>query len=100
MSDHTVNVHAGKKDVLWNYVGTFMSMASNFLLIPLLLVFLSSEEIGYGTYSLQSPGLHSFLNSVSPPLSQGIYYSVYLASVSYLNKDGTLTRLAEKWIGI
>lgn len=44
--DHTFNVHTGKKDVLWNYISTFMSMASNFLLIPLLLVFLSNEEIG------------------------------------------------------
>ena len=91
MSDHTVNVHAGKKDVLWNYVGTFMSMASNFLLIPLLLVFLSSEEIGLWYVFVAIAGFAQLLE-----FGFTSYYSVYLASVSYLNKDGTLTRLAEK----
>ena len=35
-----------KNDVVWNYVGTLFSMASGFLLLPLLLVFLTDNELG------------------------------------------------------
>lgn len=39
-------IAATRKDVLWNYVGTISSMAGNFFLLPLLLVFLSADEVG------------------------------------------------------
>lgn len=35
-----------KSDVIWNYIGTIASMASNFLLLPLLMVYLTKEQIG------------------------------------------------------
>lgn len=33
-------------DILWNYVGTFVSMASGFFLLPLLMRYLTSDELG------------------------------------------------------
>ena len=33
-------------DVTWNYVGTIVSMASGFVLLPLLMHFLNDEELG------------------------------------------------------
>lgn len=35
-----------RTDVVWNYIGTVVSMASGFVLLPLLLVFLSADELG------------------------------------------------------
>ena len=35
-----------KRDITWNYAGTLFSMLGNYLLLPLLLLFLSSEELG------------------------------------------------------
>lgn len=35
-----------KKDVIWNYIGTVMSMASGFVLLPFLLIFLSEDDLG------------------------------------------------------
>lgn len=35
-----------KSDIIWNYIGTIMSMASGFLLLPFLLAFLNDSEVG------------------------------------------------------
>ena len=87
MSDHTVNVHAGKKDVLWNYVGTFMSMASNFLLIPLLLVFLSSEEIGLWYVFVAIAGFAQLLEfGFTSTLARNLLFC--LSGVRKLSKQG------------
>lgn len=40
------SVRTTKSDVVWNYVGTFASMACNFVLLPLLLLFLSGDQMG------------------------------------------------------
>ena len=34
------------KDIIWSYIGTIMSMASNFIILPFLMYFLSSEMLG------------------------------------------------------
>ena len=34
------------KDVIWNYIGTIVSMSSGFVLLPFLMHFLTSEELG------------------------------------------------------
>jgi len=39
-------IKASKVDVIWNYVGTVISMASGFVLLPLLLAYLTDEELG------------------------------------------------------
>ena len=41
-----MRIRASKRDVLWNYIGTIVSMTSGFILTPLLLMFLTEEEIG------------------------------------------------------
>ncbi|NEG89960.1 O-unit flippase-like protein [Bifidobacterium aerophilum] len=35
-----------RSDIIWNYVGTVVSMASGFILLPLLMRFLSGDELG------------------------------------------------------
>ncbi|MDO4291396.1 MAG: O-unit flippase-like protein [Eggerthellaceae bacterium] len=39
-------IRTTRSDVIWNYVGTTVSMASGFVLLPLLIYFLSGEELG------------------------------------------------------
>lgn len=39
-------ISTSKSDVIWNYIGTITSMVSGFALLPLLMAFLSSEELG------------------------------------------------------
>lgn len=41
-----MKVEAKKSDIAWNYIGTFVSMFGTLMLLPLLLKFLSDEEIG------------------------------------------------------
>ena len=41
-----VRIKATKADVIWGYCGTILSMASGFILLPMLLFFLSGEELG------------------------------------------------------
>ena len=41
-----MEISTSKRDVIWNYVGTFVSMTSGFILLPLLLAFLTEDELG------------------------------------------------------
>lgn len=41
-----MKINVSKKDVIWNYIGTFMSLASNVIIIPFLVYFLSSDMLG------------------------------------------------------
>ena len=40
------SVQTSKADVIWNYIGTVVSMASGFVLLPLLMHFLTPDELG------------------------------------------------------
>lgn len=60
-----IKIRASKKDIIWNYVGTIFSISSNFILIPLLLIFLTNEQIGpFGMFLLPLLVLRSCLNLV------------------------------------
>lgn len=39
-------INTNSLDIIWNYIGTIVSMASGFVLLPLLMRFLTSEELG------------------------------------------------------
>ncbi|QOS67599.1 hypothetical protein GS424_013930 [Eggerthella guodeyinii] len=41
-----VKIETRKQDIVWNYIGTIVSMASGFLLLPFLLAFLDDSEVG------------------------------------------------------
>ena len=40
------SIRTSRADVIWNYVGTVVSMASGFVLLPLLMRFLTPDELG------------------------------------------------------
>lgn len=41
-----MRIEITRRDILWNYAGTIVSMASNFMLLPVLIAFLSDEMLG------------------------------------------------------
>lgn len=76
-----------RSDVVWNYVGTFFSMASNFILIPLLLAFLSTEQIGLWYVFTALSGFAQLLEfGFTSTLSRNILYC--LSGARKLSKQG------------
>lgn len=46
MDEKKLRVNLSKKDVIWSYIGTIMSMASNLLLLPFIVYFLDDDMYG------------------------------------------------------
>lgn len=70
-------INTTKKDVIWNYIGTIVSISSNFILIPLLLIFLSSEQIGLWYVFVAIAGFAQLLEfGFTSTLSRNILYSL------------------------
>lgn len=81
------SIAVSKRDVVWNYVGTIASMASNFVLLPLLLVFLSSEQIGLWYVFVAISGFAQLLEfGFTSTLSRNILYC--LSGAKKLSKQG------------
>lgn len=80
-------VTVSKRDVIWNYVGTIASMGSNFLLLPLLLSFLSSAQIGLWYVFVAISGFAQLLEfGFTSTLSRNILYC--LSGAKKLTKQG------------
>ncbi len=50
-----MGIKANRRDIIWNYIGIFFSMGANFIMLPFMLHFLSSDSIGLW-YVYQSLG--------------------------------------------
>ena len=80
-------IAARKSDIIWNYVGTIASMGSNFLLIPLLLVFLTTEQMGLWYVFIALSGLAQLLEfGFTSTLSRNIVYC--LSGARRLTRQG------------
>lgn len=74
-------------DVVWNYVGTLMSMGSNFLLVPLLVYFLSNEQVGLWYVFTALTGFAQLLEfGFTATLSRNILF--VLSGARRLSKQG------------
>lgn len=83
----TLKIVTTSSDVIWNYVGTVLSMAGNFLLIPLLLAFLSTEQVGLWYVFMAIAGFAQLLEfGFTATLSRNILYC--LSGVRRLTKQG------------
>jgi len=64
-----------KSDVLWNYIGTFMSLGSNFLMLPFMLYFLDGEGLGLWYVFLSIGGIVNLFDfGFNPTLARNIAY--------------------------
>lgn len=85
--ERTIKVSLNNRDIIWNYVGTVTSMASNFLLIPMLLAFLSTEQIGLWYVFVALEGFSNLLEfGFTATLARNILY--VLSGARRLTKEG------------
>lgn len=85
MGKAAINVR--KRDIVWNYIGTAVSMSSNFVLLPLLLLFLTSEQIGLWYVFVAIAGFAQLLEfGFTATLSRNILYC--LSGAQELAKTG------------
>lgn len=84
-------LQARRGDVIWNYVGTIVSMGSGFILLPILLAFLSADELGlwYAFLAVSNFTL-LFEFGFSPTFARNIVYC--LSGVSSLSREGKTER--------
>lgn len=66
-----------KADIVWNYLGTIVSMLSGFVLLPLLMLYLTDEELGlWYVYLALSNFALLFEFGFSPTFARNIVYVV------------------------
>jgi O-antigen/teichoic acid export membrane protein len=77
----------GRKDVVWNFAGTFMRVASGLIVLPLVLHLLPSQEVGLWNIFLTVGGLAALLDfGFSNAFSRNITY--IFSGVKELKKEG------------
>lgn len=82
-----MKVSTTKKDVFWNYLGTLVSMASGFILLPMLLLFLSEDELGlWYVFVAISNFTMLFEFGFNPTFARNIVYCI--SGVKSLSKEG------------
>ena len=71
------SIKTRKADVIWNYIGTIISMSSGFVLLPLLMFYLTDEELGlWYVYLALSNFALLFEFGFSPTFARNIVYVV------------------------
>lgn len=76
-----------KKNVIWSYASTIFSMASNFLLLPLIFYFLNKNEIGYWYLILSVNSLTALFDfGFDPAFARNIAY--VWSGISSLKNQG------------
>jgi hypothetical protein len=80
----------GRKDVIWNFAGTFMRIASGLLVLPLVLHLLPSKEVGLWNIFLTIGGLAALLDfGFSNAFSRNITY--VFSGAKELKSEGYVT---------
>ena len=75
VADTQPMVSVTKRDVVWNYVGTIASMGSNFILLPMLIFFLTDEQLGLWYVFVAISGFAQLLElGFATTLSRNILY--------------------------
>ncbi|MFR1822663.1 MAG: O-unit flippase-like protein [Clostridium saudiense] len=83
-----MKIKVSNKDIIWNYIGVIMTLGSNFLLLPFMMVYLDSNQLGLW-YVFQSIGniVVLFDFGFNPTLARNVAYC--WSGVSSLKKEGT-----------
>lgn len=81
------NIKIGRRDIIWSYVGNFLKLAINIILLPLILKYLSDDELGMW-YVFASIGQLVILLDFgfAPALSRNISY--VWCGANQLSKEG------------
>lgn len=91
-----VNINISKKDVIWNYISKFFQIGTGFITLPLILHFLTAEEIGMNYLMLTVSSIVALLDfGFGPQFGRNFSY-VNSGAQSLLkegieeNKDGDI----------
>ena len=80
-------ITTSRSDVIWNYVGTLVSMASGFLLLPLLVYYLSAEELGLWYVFVAVSGLTQLFEfGFNPTFARNVTY--VMSGARRLSREG------------
>lgn len=83
-----------RSDVIWNYIGTIVSLLSGFILLPLLMKFLSSAELGLWYVYIAIGNLAMQLEfGFNPTFARNIVYVV--SGARKLNAQGKAERIRD-----
>ncbi|GAA0182417.1 O-unit flippase-like protein [Clostridium sediminicola] len=89
-----------KNDVIWNYIGTFMSLGSNFLLLPFMMHYLNGEALGLWYVFLSIGGIVNLFDfGFNPTLARNVAYS-WSGAVALSKTDAIFVANCEPNIGL
>lgn len=70
-----MKIQISKRDILWNYIGSFLSLGINFLMLPVLMLFLTGEMLGLWQVFLSIGSIALLLDfGLSPTLARNVAY--------------------------
>lgn len=76
-----------KKDIIWNYIAIFFNMGAGVLVLPLILHFLSAEEIGLNYLMLTISSMVALIDfGFSPQIGRNITYA--LSGAKRVEREG------------
>ena len=82
-----MQIKSSRSDIIWNYIGIIMSMASNFLLLPFLIKFVDSEMLGLWYVYLSIGGIVILFDfGFNPTLARNVAYC--WSGAKELNAEG------------
>jgi len=71
-----MKIKASVKDIIWSYIGTIFSLSSGFILLPFILIFLTSGEVGLWYVFLAVNGLVNLFDfGFDPTFARNIAYA-------------------------
>lgn len=71
-----MKIKASKLDIIWSYIGTIFSLSSGFILLPFILIFLNSSEVGLWYIFLAINGLVNLFDfGFDPTFARNIAYA-------------------------
>lgn len=84
---NSAQINIGKKDVIWNYMATFLQIGSGVLLFPIILHKLPSETVGVWSIFLTIASFTALLDfGFSPSFTRNVTY--IFSGVNKLEKSG------------
>ena len=82
-----MKINASKKDLIWSYIGRIFSYTNQLLLLPIIMIFLSGEELGLWYIFLSIGGIvNLFSFGFNPTFCRNIAYA--WSGVTDINKKG------------
>lgn len=70
-----MKIKVSKSDIIWNYIGTFMAMGSNFILLPFIIHFLDGESLGLWYVFLSIGGVVTLFDfGFNPTFARNVAY--------------------------